>query len=130
MFFILISRVYVQDSIVYFSEAVKTNIIPYKLATAIALEKKDFQESKRLFDSLVYYKLRGTHFDNFAIKGYSSKKIKLHSIKKPLLLITYASWCARNKGDASALNKVALQYANELQIVLILMGQKEKFKEN
>ncbi len=129
LFFLFTISNYAQDSIVHFSDAIKRNIKPYKLASAVALENKDFIESKRLFDSLVQYKLSGTQFDNFTIKGYKSKKIILNKIKKPILLVTYASWCVRNKGDAPALNELATKYTNELQVVIVFWDKKKNLKK-
>lgn len=128
LFFLFTSSNYAQDSIVYFSAALKRNLKPYRIANAIAFENKDFTEGKRLFDSLVEYKLNGTLFDDFTIKGYNSKKVVLHKIKKPILLVTYASWCVRNKGDAPALNSLANKYANDLQIVIIFWDKKKNLK--
>jgi hypothetical protein len=56
---------------------------------------RTLKKEKRLFDSLVQYKLNGTQFDDFTIKGYNSKKVILNKIK-PILLVTYAS-CVRKK---------------------------------
>lgn len=120
---------YAQDSIVYFSDAVKRNIKPYRLATFAANDKKNFEEGKRLFDSLVQYKLNGTRFDDFTIKGYKSKKVILNKIKKTILLVTYASWCVRNKGDAPALNELANKYANDLQIVIVFWDKRKNLKK-
>ena len=120
---------YAQDSIVYFSDAVKLNIKSYRLASTAAFEKKDFDEGKRIFDSLVQYKLNGTRFDDFTIKGYNSKKVVLNKIKKPILLVTYASWCVRNKGDAPALNELANKYANDLQIVVVFWDKRQNLKK-
>ena len=129
LFFLCTINNYAQDSIVYFSDAVKLNIKPYRLASTAAYEKKDFDEGKRLFDSLVQYKLNGTRFDDFTIKGYNSKKVVLNKIKKPILLVTYASWCVRNKGDAPALNELANKYANDLQIVVVFWDKRQNLKK-
>nr|WP_314839824.1 thioredoxin family protein [uncultured Flavobacterium sp.] len=129
LFFLFTTGNYAQDSIVYFSDAVKRNIKPYKSASAIAFENKDFTEGKRLFDSLVQHKLNGTLFDDFTIKGYNSKKVILHKINKPILLVTYASWCVRNKGDAPALNTLANKYGNDLQIVIVFWDKKKNLKK-
>jgi hypothetical protein len=71
-FFLPQATNYAQDSIVYFSDAVKRNIKPPNQCNCF--ENKDFTEGKRLFD-LVQYKLNGTLFDDFTIKGYNSKVI-------------------------------------------------------
>lgn len=129
LFFLCTTSNYAQDSIVYFSDAVKLNIKPYRIASTTAFEKKDFDEGRRLFDSLVQYKLKGTRFDDFTIKAYNSKKVVLNKIKKPILLVTYASWCVRNKGDAPALNEIANKYATNLQIVVVFWDKRQNLKK-
>lgn len=118
-FLLSFSRNYSQDSIPYFSDALRSSINSYNAASNRAFENKDFTEGKRLFDSLVQYKLTNTRFDNFTVKGYNSKDLILNNINKPILLVTYASWCILNRGDAAALNELAKKYPDALQIVII-----------
>ncbi|RKS90380.1 thiol-disulfide isomerase/thioredoxin [Flavobacterium limicola] len=130
LFFLLsFSSNYSQDSIAYFSDALRLNINSYNAASNRAFENKDFNEGKRLFDSLVQYKLIGTRFDDFTVKGYNSKDVILNNINKPILLVTYASWCILNKGDAPALNELAKKYPDDLQIVIIFWDKKQNLKK-
>jgi thiol-disulfide isomerase/thioredoxin len=117
-FLLSFSSNYSQDSIAYFSDALRLNINSYNAASNRAFENKDFNEGKRLFDSLVQYKLIGTRFDDFTVKGYN-----------PILLVTYASWCILNKGDAPALNELAKKYPDDLQIVIIFWDKKQNLKK-
>ncbi len=127
--FLLGLSCYPQDTIVQFGDAVKQHIKPYRQASAIALNKKDFKESERLFDSLVDHQLSGTHFDDFTIKSYRSKKVSLNKIKKPVLLVTYASWCVRNKGDIPALNALASKHQNDLQVVVLFWDNRKNIRK-
>jgi thiol-disulfide isomerase/thioredoxin len=124
-----ISNTYCQDSIVYFSDALESNINQYIKASNHAFEKKDFIEGKRLFDSLVQHKLVGTLFDDFSLKGYNTKNVKSNKINKPIFLITYSSWCVINKGDAPALNKLAKEYAKDVQIIILFWDKKSDIKK-
>ena len=128
-FLLSFSSNYSQDSIAYFSDALRLNINSYNAASNRAFENKDFNEGKRLFDSLVQYKLIGTRFDDFTVKGYNSKDVILNNINKPILLVTYASWCILNKGDAPALNELAKKYPDDLQIVIIFWDKKQNLKK-
>jgi thiol-disulfide isomerase/thioredoxin len=128
-FLLSFSSNYSQDSIAYFSDALRLNINSYNAASNRAFENKDFTEGKRLFDSLVQYKLIGTRFDDFTVKGYNSKDVILNNINKPILLVTYASWCILNKGDAPALNELAKKYPDDLQIVIIFWDKKQNLKK-
>lgn len=128
-FFLWFSVTYCQESIVYFSEALKININKYNKASDRAFAKKDFNEGQRLFDSLVQYKLLGTHFDDFTIKKYNAKCIKLNKINKPVFLITYASWCVLSKGEISALNKLAKEHRNSLRFIMLFWDKKSNIKK-
>lgn len=128
-FLLSFSRNYSQDSIPYFSDALRSSINSYNAASNRAFENKDFTEGKRLFDSLVQYKLTNTRFDNFTVKGYNSKDLILNNINKPILLVTYASWCILNRGDAAALNELAKKYPDALQIVIIFWDKKQNLKK-
>lgn len=115
---------YSQDSAPTFSQILKSNSAKYIEKSNQAFFKNDLTEGKRLFDSLVNYKLIGTQFDNFTVKTFSSKKVSLNEIKKPLLIITYASWCVINKGDIPALNQLAQKHKTDLQIMIVFWGNK------
>jgi len=123
-----ITTSYSQDTITYFSDAIKQNIKPYKKASNKAYEKRDIQEGKDLFDSLVKNKLIGTKFDDFSLKVYKEKNIKTNRIAKPLFIITYASWCVIPKGEIPALNILAKEHRNDLQIIVVFWDKKSDIK--
>ncbi|MCV9928990.1 thioredoxin family protein [Flavobacterium sp. LS1R49] len=120
---------YSQDSIAYFSNVLRSNIKPYINASNKAYAEKDFLEGQRLFDSLVQYNLVGTKFDDFTVKIFPSKKMRLSAIDKPVFIVTYASWCVINKGDPPALNKLAKEYLNDVNIIVLLWDRKSEVKK-
>ncbi|AOW11135.1 TlpA family protein disulfide reductase [Flavobacterium gilvum] len=119
---------YGQDTITYLSEAIKENINPYKKASNKAYEKRDFEEGRNLFDSLVKNKLVGTKFDDFSLKVYKDKNVKINRIQKPVFIITYASWCVIPKGEIPALNILAKEHHDDLQIVVVFWDKKKDLK--
>lgn len=119
---------YSQDTIVYFSDAIKENIRPYKKASNKAYEINDIKEGKKLFDSLVKTKLIGTKFDDFNLKVYKEKNIKTNRISKPIFIITYASWCVIPKGEIPALNILAKEHRNDLQFIVVFWDKKNDLK--
>jgi len=123
------SSIYSQDTITYFSDALKENIESYNIASNNAYEKRDISEGRRLFDSLVKYKLVGTQFDNFNIKSYKAKNVKLNTINKPVFIITYSSWCVINKGEIPALNILAKEHRDEMQIIVLFWDKKANLKK-
>lgn len=122
------SIIYSQKPVVYFSDAIKANIKTYNNASNIAFSKKDFIEGQRLFDSLVRYKLVGTEFDDFTIKSYRAKSVILNKIKKPIFLITYASWCVIAKGEIPALNKLAKEHRDDIQFIVLFWDKKSNIR--
>lgn len=129
VFIFTLSVSYSQEAVNYFSDAIRANISNYKIASNKAYEEKDFTEGQRLFDSLVNYKLVGTQFDDFTIKGYNTKDITLSKIEKPVLMVTYASWCLINDGEIPALNKLAKDYRDEIQLVVLFWDEKSNIKK-
>lgn len=119
---------YSQDTISYFSDAVKKNIKSYTKASNKAYETNNAKEGKNLFDSLVKNKLIGTKFDDFNLKVYKEKNIKTNRINKPIFIITYASWCVITKGEIPALNILAKEHRNDMQIIVIFWDKKSDIK--
>lgn len=119
---------YSQDTISYFSDAVKKNIKSYTKASNKAYETNNPTEGKNLFDSLVKNKLIGTKFDDFNLKVYKEKNVKINRINKPIFIITYASWCVITKGEIPALNILAKEHRNDMQIIVIFWDKKSDIK--
>lgn len=124
-----ITASYSQDTITYLSEAIKENINPYKKASNKAYEKRDIDEGKNLFDSLVKNKLVGTKFDDFSLKVYKDKNVKINRISKPVFIITYASWCVIPKGEIPALNILAKEHRDDLQFIIVFWDKKSDLKK-
>lgn len=119
---------YSQDTISYFSDAVKKNIKSYTKASNKAYETNNIKEGKNLFDSLVKNKLIGTKFDDFNLKVYKEKNVKINRINKPIFIITYASWCVITKGEIPALNILAKEHRNDMQIIVLFWDRKSDIK--
>jgi thiol-disulfide isomerase/thioredoxin len=119
---------YSQDTIVYFSDAIKENIKPYKKSSDKAYESNDIEQGKKLFDSLVKTKLIGTKFDDFSLKVYKEKNVKINRISKPIFIMTYASWCVIPKGEIPALNILAKEHRNDLQFIVVFWDKKNDLK--
>ena len=119
---------YCQDSTTYLTDALRDNIKTYKKESNSAFEKRNIEEGKNLFDSLVKNKLIGTKFDDFSLKVYKEKNIKINRIPKPIFIITYASWCVIPKGEIPALNILAKEHRDDLQIVVVFWDKKSDLK--
>lgn len=128
LFTLFISSLYSQDTISYFSDAVKKNIKSYTKASNKAYETNNSKEGVNLFDSLVKNKLIGTKFDDFNLKVYKEKNVKINRINKPIFIITYSSWCVITKGEIPALNILAKEHRNDMQIIVIFWDKKSDIK--
>lgn len=118
----------IADSL-YFSNAIKINFTKYKKESTLAFVTGDLERGKFLFDSLVHNRLIGTTFDNLTLKKSSGARLKLSSVKQPLFLLTYASWCVPNQGEIPALNKLARKYGKDVKIVVLFWDRKDKMKK-
>jgi len=118
-----------QDSAISFSDAIKKNIKKYNTQTDLAFDSGDIAKGNALFDSLVQNHLVGSKFDNYSFKCINSRKVKLEKIKKPVFIITYASWCVMNKGEIPALNKLARKYDDDMQFIVVFWDMKSDVKK-
>ena len=116
------------DTIAVFSESVKANFKKYVSLSNKAYNKKNYEKAENLFDSLVRNSLAGTHFDDFSFKRLGKSRVQLSKIDKPILLITYSSWCIMGKGEVPALNNLAKEYKNKMQIVVVFWNKKKDMK--
>ncbi|ESU28614.1 hypothetical protein FSS13T_00750 [Flavobacterium saliperosum S13] len=129
-FCLLSYSVTAQDSAhALFSYNIHKNIKPYIRNSNAAYEKGNFVLGKTLFDSLVYNHLVGTKFDDFSFKRVHKKRLHLASIKKPVYLLTYSSWCVPAKGEIPALNKLAKTYGKDIQIVVVFWDRRKDMKK-
>lgn len=117
-----------QEKTILFSEAVKTNIKKYNKQTDKVYENGDIEKGQALFDSLVQNHLVGSRFDDYSFKCVNSRKVKLSKIKKPVFIITYSSWCLINRGEISALNKLARNYKDQVQFIVVFWDLKSNMK--
>ena len=57
--------------------------------------------------------------DNFKVNSLNKKQVALYDFKKPVYLITYASWCITTKGEIPALNQLAQKYSDKIDFVIL-----------
>ena len=118
-----------QESATSFSDAIKNNIKKYSTQTDKEFERGAIEKGYALFDSLVQNHLVGSRFDDYSFKCVNSRKVKLSKIKKPVFIITYASWCVMNRGEIPALNKLARKYEDDIQFIVVFWDVKSDVKK-
>ena len=111
-----------------FNVAIKKHIKRYNIKSDLAYEENDVEKAQVLFDSLVSNHLVGTTFEDFKFKSFATKNVKLSDYKKPIFILTYASWCIPSKGEIPALNKLAQKYANDVKFIILFWDKKYKIK--
>lgn len=117
-----------QKDVVYFADAVKAHLNKYNLRSDLEFERGNIERANFMFDSLVRNHLVGSRFENYVLKNARGGKVRLAKIKKPVFIITYASWCVVGKGEAQALNKLARKHSKDVQFVVLFWDKKRNVK--
>lgn len=120
---------FAQPDSLYFSNAIRINFAKYKQQSDIAYREGNIERGQYLFDSLVDNRLKGTYFDKLKLKKVSGGKFKLEKTVKPIVLITYASWCIPGTGEIPAINKLAKKYKKEVQYVVLFWDKRSSMKK-
>jgi hypothetical protein len=118
-----------QDKKKSFPKAVEENIKLYNVYSNVAYERGDLEKGNYLFDTLVSNQLVGTKFQDYTLKKIYGGKLKLSTIKKPIVIKTYAAWCVLDKGEVQAMNKLAKKYQKKVQLVVLFWDKKRDAKE-
>jgi thiol-disulfide isomerase/thioredoxin len=113
----------------YFSDALVMHLPKYNKKAKAAYRYRQFEKANRLFDTLVETKLKGTYIDNFKFLNLKGNEVSLYDFKKPVYLLTYASWCIPGKGEIPALNELAEKYQEKIDFVILFWDKKETAKE-
>jgi len=117
------SQTSLKDSL--FSEAIHANIKTYKLAANNAYLNYNLNGGDTLFDQFVESNLVNTYLDNFKAKNAHGALITINEyFKRPVILVTYASWCIRNNQEIASLNELAKTYHQEIDFVVVYWDNK------
>ena len=120
---------YSQQVPINFSDAIKPHLNKYNLQSDIEFERGNLEKGLFLFDSLVQNYLVGSRFTDYALKNVHGGKVRLGKIKKPIFLITYASWCVLSRGQISALNKLSRKYSGDVQFVVLFWDRRSNVRK-
>lgn len=117
------SQTSLKDSL--FSEAIHANIETYKLAVNNVYLNYNLNGGDTLFNQFVESNLVNTYLDNFKAKNTNGALVSINKyFKRPVILVTYASWCIRNKQEIAYLNKLAKTYRHKIDFVVIYWDNK------
>lgn len=132
VFIILSPQLYSQQTNrdkVYFSQILSEHLNEYNRKANLAYRYRDYEKAEELFDSLTSNFLEGSYMDNFGFYNLKKKEIHLYDFKKPVFLITYASWCIPGKGEIPALNKLAKEFKDQIDFVVLYWDTYSRTKE-
>ena len=118
-----------QNENFYFSEAIATFLPKYDSKAKKAYRMEDIERAEFLFDSLVNYCLKGSFLDNFKVRDLQKKEVRLDAFKKPVYLLTKASWLVPSEGEIPALNELAKRHHDQIDFVLIFWDDHATTKE-
>ncbi len=114
---------------VFFSQILSEHLADYNRKAELAYTYRNYEKAKELFDSFTSDFLIGSYMDNFRVYNLKKKEIHLYDFKKPVFLITYSSWCIPGKGEIPALNKLAQQYKDQIDFVVLYWDTFSKTRE-
>lgn len=117
------------NNFTFFSDAIEDNIYLYKINSQVANEKEDIERANYLYDSLVNYCLKGTHFDNFLVTKTNGDLTYFESFEKPIYLKTISTWCEPNDSEAAAFNDVADEFNDLIDFVVLYWDPKHKMDQ-
>lgn len=118
-----------EETRVFFSEALTVHLPKYDQNAKAAYYQRDYEEGNRLFDSLIEHGLKGSYMDNFKFHNLSKKESSLYQFKKPMYLITYASWCITSEGEIPAVNQLAAKYSDKIDFVILFWDDHKTTKK-
>jgi len=121
--FISYSQSSLKDSL--FSQALYANIKTYKLAADNAYLNHKDDTGEVLFEQFVERNLVNTYLDNFKAKNKNGALLTINNyFKKPVILITYASWCIREEQEIDLLNDFANLHKDKIDFVIVFWDNK------
>ena len=132
VFFLIGPTVFSQQPLkekTYFTEALYFHLSDYAKKADLAYRFNDYEKGKELFENFTDTHLEGSYMDNFRFRNLRKKEVQLYDYKKPVFLITYASWCVPSKGEVPALNELAAEYRDKIDFVILFWDKREKAKE-
>ncbi|APG59723.1 redoxin domain-containing protein [Christiangramia salexigens] len=134
LLFFIVPKTFSQElaegrSISLYSFAISQNLSEYNKAADKAYLMNDYQKGKALFEEFTSTYLVGSIMDNFRFQNLDKKEVKLNEFKKPVFLITLASWYIPKDGEISALNRLAKQYGNQIDFIVLYWDKHEKVKQ-
>jgi len=122
LLFTLLKSYAQNDSQMSFTEALDIHLPEYYSNIEKAIEDMNKEKISILFQDLVNNKLKGAKMDNFIANDIIPKEVSLDSYEKPVILVTGSNWRLSSKGELPAINDIAEEYGDVVDIILLFWG--------
>lgn len=110
----------------YFSDTEKI-IKKYREDCQKYYDVNDVENARKYYDSINYV-TNGSYIKDYTFETYDNKTYKTSKLKKPLFLMTSASWCKPCRVEVPALNKVVEEYYEQVDFVVLFWDKLESLK--
>jgi len=90
---------------------------------------KEFGKANQIrFDSMENC-VKGLKLKDYTFESIQNEKIEIKEIEKPILIKVTASWCKPCIAEIPAVNKIAEEYKDKVQILVLYWDEKEKVEK-
>ena len=113
----------------YFSEQIALVRNDYMGKAKRAMWKGNNDRAKKLYKKMISEELIGTYMDNFNVSCLNTNNCCIHDYNKPMVLMTYASWCVPGKGEIPALNELAELHEDEIDFIVLFWDDKKNARK-
>lgn len=117
------------DGKTYYKDVVEDCIEELNEQIQLAWANKENEKAKKLFQQVIDDCVKGKYLSNYNFKTIERKIIKTDEIDKPILLMTSATWCPPCWGEIPTLNKLAVKYEKDLQIIVLFWNKRKDLKK-
>lgn len=117
-----------KDSI-FFSQMIAMHHTEFQKKSTYDYHRGNYEASEEYFNTLVDLKLKGTLVDDFKVNSIDGKIYSIYELKRPMYLMSYASWCVPSNGELEALGMIVNENSSWMDFVLILWDNKKEALE-
>lgn len=114
---------------VYFSEQIASYISEYIYKIEKAEATEDYVKVAKLYNEFIEQKLIGSYLDHFNVDCFDPKKNNLGDFKKPLVLLTYASWCGPLERELGIFNKSVEKYHESIDFLVLIWDSRKQARK-
>lgn len=113
----------------YFSEQIALVRNDYLKKAKRAMWKGHNERAEKLYKKMISEELIGTYMDNFYVSCLNTNNCCINDYSKPIILITYASWCVPGKGEIPAINELAERHKNNIDFIVLFWDDKKSARK-